>query len=135
VIHARGRRLVAGAIGFVALAGCAETTVDPVDTTVPGATSTTIPTGPPDVVLARLLTEVGGLSERVVENDGDNEALARIEALWAIVGPDVDATRPDLAPSFGAALDLVRRSVERRRPADADKAANNLRALIEAYET
>ena len=78
---------------------------------------------------------MSALSERVVENDGDDAALARIEALWAVAAPQIEEAHPDLAPDFGAALALVRRSVERRRPADADKAANNLRTLIEAYET
>ncbi len=86
------------------------------------------------MLLDRLLGEVAALSERVVENEGDDDALARIEALWAVAGPEVEADRPELAPDFGAALELVRRSVERRRPADADKATNNLRMLIEAYD-
>ena len=135
MIDARWRRRVAGALCFVALGACAETTVDPVDTTAATATSTTTPSGTPEVLLARLLAEVSALSEHVVENEGDDAALARIEALWAVAGPEVGATHPELAPDFGAALELVRRSVARRRPADADKAANNLRTLIEAYES
>ena len=129
---ARVRRLAAGAACSVALVACAETTVDPVESTVP-ATSTTTPFGPTALLLDRLLGEVATLSERVVENEGDGEALARIEALWVVAGPEVEANRPELAPDFAAALELVRRSVERRRPADADKATNNLRMLIEAY--
>ena len=131
---ARMRRLAAGAACAVALTACAETTVDPVETTVP-VTSATIPSGPTALLLDRLVAEVAALSERVVDNEGDDEALARVEALWAVAGPEVAANRPELAPDFGAALELVRRSVERRRPADADKATINLRLLIAAYQS
>ena len=111
MIDARRRRRAAGALCFVALAACAETTVDPVDTTGP-ATSTTIPSGTPEELLARLLVEVSALSEHVVDNEGDDAALARIEALWAVAAPQIEEAHPDLAPDFGAALALVHRSVE-----------------------
>ena len=42
--------------------------------------------------------------------------------------------RPELLEGFDTVIDLVRRSVERRRPADADKAHKNLLTLIAAYE-
>ncbi len=130
-----GRRpVLAAAVCSVVLAACGTTTVDTVDTT-PGSASTTtstLPTGSVEQLLDRLLTEVGGLSERVVANDGDDEALARVEALWSAAEAGVEAERDDLLPDFAAAMQLVRRSVERRRPADADKAANNLRVLIQA---
>ncbi len=42
--------------------------------------------------------------------------------------------RPDLLEGFDAVIQLVRRSVERRRPADADKAHKNLLTLIAAYD-
>lgn len=131
----RGRRLLAGAAACVALVACATTTVDTAETpssASPSATTTTSPSGTVGELLDRLLTEVAALSERVVENEGDEPALARVEGLWAAAEPDVSAARPDLLPDFGAAMELVRRSVERRRPADADKAANNLRVLIAA---
>ncbi len=130
------RRVLAAAVCSVVLGACAPTTVDTVDTvdTTPASTSTTttLPSGTFDELLDRLLTEVGGLSERVVENEGDDASLARAEALWSAAQAGVEAEREDLLPDFAAAMALVRRSVERRRPADADKAANNLRMLIEA---
>ena len=47
--------------------------------------------------------------------------------------PDVERQHPELLASFDAAIAHVQRSVERRRPADADKAAKNLDTLIAAY--
>ena len=47
--------------------------------------------------------------------------------------PEIAAQRPDLLEGFDAVIQLVRRSVERRRPADADKAHKNLLTLIAAY--
>lgn len=126
-------RTLAAAVCSVALLACGTTTVDTVDTTAPASTTTsTVPTGTVDELLDRLLAEVAALSERVVDNDGDDEALARAEALWEAAEADVEAARRDLLDDFAAAMQLVRRSVERRRPADADKAANNLRVLIAA---
>ncbi|MFV0307396.1 MAG: hypothetical protein ACK5OX_06610 [Desertimonas sp.] len=128
------RRTVA-LVALVALGACAETTVDTtratveVDGSVP-PTSTTEPTGTTAELLDRLIDETTALSERVVEDDGETEALARIEALWVAVEPDIEAERPDLLDEFDGAMDYARRAVERRRPADADKASRNLRSLV-----
>ena len=46
---------------------------------------------------------------------------------------DLAAERADLVPGFESAIGLLRTGVERRRPADADKATNNLRTLVAAY--
>lgn len=123
---------------MVALACCATTTVDTDDDgTGPSpsgpTTTTTAPTGTAIELLERLVAEAVLLSEHVVENDGDDDALARAEALWAAARPSVERERRDLVVDFAAAMELVRRSVERRRPADADKAANNLRVLTDSF--
>ena len=55
--------------------------------------------------------------------------------LWALVRPAIDEERAELLGGFDTVIDLVRRSVERRRPADADKAHKNLLTLIAAYDT
>jgi hypothetical protein len=116
--------------------GCAKTTIDTSLTTPEstGATTTVFaPTGSTAELLDQLLTEAGALGDRIVDNHGQHEAFARIETLWALVAADVQAERPDLVPGFQSAIDLLRTGVERRRPADADKATNNLRTLIAAY--
>jgi len=115
------------------LGACAETTVDTTDATaVVVDSSSTLPTGTTAELLERLITETSGLSELVVEGEGEVEALAGIEALWVVARPGVEESRPDLLDQFEDAMGYARRAVERRRPADADKAAQNLRTLTDA---
>jgi hypothetical protein len=121
----------------VSLAGCAKTTIDTSLTTpeTAGATTTVFaPSGTTAELLDHLLTEAGALGDRIADNEGQQEAFARIETLWSLVAPDVEAQQPDLLPGFQSAIDLLQTGVQRRRPADADKATNNLRTLIAAYE-
>lgn len=124
------------AAGLGSLAACAETTVDTSLTTASSAGVTTtvfVASGTTVELLDQLVGESGRLSDLIVADDGAVEALARIETLWSLAGDDVAAERPDLVPGFESAIGLVRTGVERRRPADADKAYNNLRALFAAY--
>jgi hypothetical protein len=133
------RPVAAGAVAVVALVSltaCAETTVDTSLTTPLSADVTTTafaPSGTTAELLDQLVAESGRLSDLIIANDAEVEALARIETLWSLVGDEVAAERPDLVPGFDSAIGLLRTGVERRRPADADKAYNNLRALAAAY--
>jgi hypothetical protein len=129
--------LLAGGLACLLVAGvtsaCA-TTYDTSATTVPATTSTLYaPTGTTAELLAAISTEVGALSEKLVDNDGQRDALVRIQAQWAVVRPAVAEQRPELLDAFDAAITQVERSVERRRPADADKASKNIVTLIDAY--
>jgi hypothetical protein len=119
----------------VVLASCA-TTYDTSATTVPATTSTVyVPAGSTTDLLASISAEVAALSEKLVDNEGQREALARIEAQWDAARPDIEQQRPELLASFDAAIAQVQRAVERRRPADADKASKNIVVLIAAFET
>lgn len=121
---------------LLATVACAETTVDPDVTAQPSVEATTTvfaPSGSTAELLDDLLDETGRLSDLIVENEGQQAALARIETLWALAGGDVAAEREDLLTGFESAIRLARTGVERRRPADADKAHNNLRTLVAAY--
>jgi hypothetical protein len=120
---------------FVPVA-CAETTIDPGLTTprsVEATTTVFAPTGTTAELLEQLLTESNGLSDLIVANEGQQAALVRIDALWALARDEVASERADLLPGFESAIGLIRTGVERRRPADADKAYNNLRMLVTAY--
>lgn len=115
---------------------CAETTIDPSVTapsSVEATTTVFAPTGSTEALLAEILTESGRLSDLIVVNEGQDEALARIDARWAAVADDVASERDDLLSGFESAMGLLHTAVERRRPADADKAYNNLRMLFAAY--
>ena len=115
------------------MSACA-TTYDTAATTMPDVTTTVyVAGGSTDDLLTSMSTEVAALSEKLVESEGQGEALERIEAQWTLVRPVIERERPELLDSFDAAIAQVQRSVERRRPADADKASKNLTTLIAAY--
>ena len=129
-----------GALGLVALCSlvaCDSVTYDATATTSPPAVTTTVfvPTGSPAELLASIAARIDGLSEQLVDGEGQRDALDRIQAEWAAVRPTIEAEKPALLPGFDAVLAQVQRAVDRRRPADADKAAKNLAVLIRSYET
>jgi hypothetical protein len=131
------RVALAAATAVSLLAACAETTIETSRTTAASVavttTTTFAPSGSALELLPELSTELSRLSALVVDNEGDEEALARIEALWTAARDEVAGQRADLIPGFEAALALARNGVVRRRPADADKAFNNLTSLVDAY--
>jgi hypothetical protein len=121
----------------LALAACNGVTYDATATTTPRNSTTTVfvPTGSTKELMASIDARVDGLSEQLVEGEGQREALARIQAEWAVVRPVIESQHPELLAGFDAVLAQVARSVERRRPADADKAAKNLAVLIRSFES
>jgi DtxR family Mn-dependent transcriptional regulator len=120
--------------GLVAL-GCA-TEIDPTATTVaPGSTTSStvfVAEGTMSELLGQLVEQARGLSETIVENEGDEALLERLNTIWDAARPAVEAAAPDLIFEFDRAIEMMNRAVERRRHADADKALNNLRNLIAA---
>ena len=125
------RRAWRVAVLAAVLAGC-ETTVESPDTT---AVTTTIAARVVAVdPFAALAAETAALSATLIDNEGETEALARIEELWGGLRPEVARARPELVDGFETVIGLARRAVERRRPADADKAHKNLLTLIAAYQ-
>ena len=126
--------LVAGCLALGA--GCA-TTIDSSNTTAPANTTTTVfvPTGTTDELLAQMLGELGGLSEAIVANSHQRDMIDRVDALWSAASGQVAVLRPRLMPEFEGAIGLAHLGVERRRPADADKAYLNLTALVAALPT
>jgi hypothetical protein len=129
------RRLVALA-GALLLTGCAttidESLVSTTSTAPAVSTSTTLPSGDAATLLPQMIIVAADMSRRVRENDGDQDALAEINALWFAARQEVGRTHPELLGSFQGQLDLMARSVQFNRPADADKAYRNLDALVDA---
>ena len=133
----RGRRSAAVGVGVLLaatlIAGCS-TEVDP-DIPVAGTddsstTTTFVATGSTADLLDQLLTEASTLSEAIVENEGQHEAIERIDLIWAAARPGVEASATDSVGEFERAIALLHNGVDRRRPADADKAYNNLVVLV-----
>jgi hypothetical protein len=129
--------LASGAALALSLTACDSVTYDASATTASKVTTTTVyhPTGSTKELLASIATQVDGLSEHLVDNQGQSDVLDRIQAEWAVVRPTIESQRPELLAGFDAVLAQVERSVVRRRPADADKAAKNLAILIRSYES
>ena len=137
------RRIAAtavAAVAAVALTGCAATTYDASLATRPSTPGETPPTTapvPPDAPLGELLTDLRAsmrsLDEQVVDNEGDEATLARIDALWGVAEAKVQQERPDLLFGLQQAVLLARSGVERRRPADASKGYLLVVPLVDRY--
>ena len=117
------------------LVGCA-TEVDPdvpvVATGVSPSTTEFVADGSTAELLDQLLAEAAGLSEAIVANEGQHDTIGRIDVIWAAARPGVESLVPDQLVEFDRTIALLHTGVDRRRPADADKAYNNLRNLVAA---
>lgn len=121
-----------------ATAACGPTTVDEsVASTVADPEPTTTVAIDADRPLAdtldQLVVEVGRLPEQIVEDDGQDATLERVEALWAVAEPEIRANDATDLFNFTQGLDLARRGVEGRRPADASKGARILGDVVADY--
>ncbi len=95
---------------------------------------TTIPVaGSATDLLPELAIEMSRLGSLIADGEGDDAALARIEAIWATIRPEIEATHPELVNGIGAMVDMARVAVERTRPADADKAFGVLTDLVDRF--
>jgi hypothetical protein len=123
------------ALAASGLTACTSTVVETTDTEAAGQSTTVVTvdrSGSRQELLAQLDAELQALSERIIERQGDAEALERIGALWAALKPGVTAEHPELVTGFQAVVDLAGSAVARRRPADADKARLNAEVLVVA---
>ena len=127
--------LIVTAVGTITLSACTGTTYDATES-VPQTTtvvSTTLPSGTVADLLPRLLDEAASLST-VLDQRGDVRGVGqRIQNLWNVIRPQMDEVDPRAVGSFEAALALSMRAVDHGRRADADKAAKNLRILVDHY--
>ena len=85
-------------------------------------------------LLVQFDDELSALSERIIENEGQAAALARIEAIWQALRADLGPDREELVRGFEAVVELAQIAVARRRPADADKARLNATVLLAAAQ-
>ncbi len=117
------------------LTACGPTTYDSSLATTDSvpSTSSTLPAGSAADLLPVMLTEVQGLSAKVASNKGDNESATFIEQLWAAMKPEISTNRPELVEDFEFVVRRCRAAADRRRPADADRAFQNLSALVDNY--
>lgn len=125
-------------IGVFVLPACSATYVESSATTGPVTVATTLPPIAPDAPLADLFAELDRLmrrlDEQIVEDVGDDETMARIDAVWAVAEREIRDRDPDDLFAFEQAMILVHSGVERRRPADASKGYKLLVAAVDEYD-
>lgn len=135
-----GLALVSAAIAAsIVLSSCADTVIEadpsaPAEGSVELRPTTTVPiVGTASELLPQIGAEMRLLSAQI-SGDGDEQAtLARIEAIWAVAEPEVEASRRDIAGGVRTSIAMARTAVTRIRPADADKALSIFRDLADRY--
>ena len=130
----RSATLTFTALAAIVLAGCS-TEVDPeiaAESTGEPSTTEFVAVGTTAELFDQLVAEAGGLSEAIVANHGQRTIVGRIDTLWAGARPAVERDAPDILAEFDRTIALMHTGVDRRRPADADKAYTNLVNLLAA---
>lgn len=125
-------------VGALTLAACGDTYVDTSATTAPPTVATTLSPVAAGTPLPELFGELDQLMRRldelIVEDDGDDAALSRIEEVWAVAEQQIRERDPDDLYPFEQAIVLARSGVERRRPADASKGYKLLVTAVDTYD-
>jgi hypothetical protein len=104
-------------------------------TSSPGAsTTTTIPRGSTEELFAQLLETGKELGNDIAQGDMSTARtkLADIKAIWIGIQPQIAQATQDLLDDTQRMMNLFITAVERKRPADADKAIRFLPSLISA---
>lgn len=128
-------RTVGAAALVISLASCA-TKIDTAaesTTTAPASTTTTIPRGTLTELFDQILAIGSGLGNDVASGKSVDarEKLADIKATWQAVQPLIADRGADLNADLQRLINLYITAVERKRPADADKATRFLTLAIE----
>ncbi|MEY2966841.1 MAG: hypothetical protein ACO3C5_06650 [Ilumatobacteraceae bacterium] len=125
--------IVAVAATFV-LGGCA-TTIEggATTTTSPASTTTTIPRGTVTELFGAILSIGGGLGNDIASGEMQiaRAKLADIRATWQAITPQIANLGKDMNDDLQRLVTLYSTAVERKRPADADKATRFLELAIE----
>lgn len=121
----------------ILLASCSTTIIGDLTTTSSTTTTTTtvpVPEGDVDSLVAMLAEVPVGLGQAVVDRDTDLmlHKVALADAIWTALRPKAEAVDPDWAASIGRVVNLIHTAVERKRPADADKALRFVTLLADA---
>lgn len=130
----RTRRTVAAtSAALLLLASCTAANGSGATDTTAAPVSTTLPVGTPAELLPRLVLTLQAVAEAIIDDADQVALMTDAEGLWAASKPEVAATNAKSAEEMEGMMDLARRAVERRRPADADKAAKFLDLLVDHY--
>ena len=118
------------------LTSCSTTILDTINTTTTSSvvTTTTIPTGDIPALLGQLLASTEGLGSAIVAKDKavTAEKLRNVESIWVALKPQLLELPNDLATDVERIVNLVRSAVNKKRPADADKALRFVSLIVDA---
>ncbi len=96
--------------------------------------TTTLPIeGTTSELLAEMSAQMSELSAQIGDPGDEKATFARIETVWAVARPDVEATNPELVNGIDTTVDMARTAVVRIRPADGDKALQLLTDLVDRF--
>jgi hypothetical protein len=115
------------------LSACATTIVDTAPTSTLVAPTTVVPTGTEAELFTQLQTTIGELSKSISDSNRSlaKTKLAETQAIWDVLKPQIAARGDQFMQDMQRIVDLAISSVERNRPADADKSLRFLSLVIE----
>lgn len=130
----------AATLAAVLTLGACGTTYYDSSVTVPdtGVTTTTTlapvsATTPLPDLLEQIRALMEHLDEQIVDDDGPQATMQRIDELWVLADAKIRDRDPDDLFPFEQALTYARTGVERKRPADASKGYRVLLTAISSY--
>ena len=120
-------------LAMCSLAACSTTIVDTAPTTTLVPPTTVVPSGTETELFAQLQTTIGDMSKAISESNGAlaKTKLAEIRALWEVLQPEIADRGDQFMQDMQRIVDLAISSIERNRPADADKSLRFLSLVIE----
>jgi len=136
----RIRSIVLLSMCCVAISSCATTINLAAPTTLAQPAVTTLPTGTATELFGQLQTSIAELSTALTDQDKTRakSTLATVRNIWDALQPQISAaggsTVDQTIVDIQRIIDLAASSVERTRPADADKALRFLDLVIQSQQ-
>lgn len=117
----------------LALSACATTIIDTAPTTTLVAPTTVVPSGTADELFPLLQMTIAEMSKAISDSNSGvaKTKLAEIREIWKVLQPQITERGEQFVQDIQRIIDLAESSVERNRPADADKALRFLTLVIE----
>jgi len=121
-------------LAMCSLAACSTTIVDTAPTTTLVPPTTVVPSGTATELFDQLQTTVGELSKAISDSDRAmaKVKLAEIEEIWKVLKPQIAERGDQFIQDMQRIIDLAISSIERNRPADADKSLRFLSLVVES---
>jgi hypothetical protein len=120
-------------LAMFSLPACSTTIVDTAPTTTLVPPTTAVPSGTTTELFDQLQSTIGELSKAISDSDRAMAKikLAEIEEIWKVLKPQIAERGDQFVQDMQRIIDLAISSIERNRPADADKSLRFLSLVIE----